>query len=309
MTNGNAMQNFQFWPSLEAAWKDTENRELVSLEAAVRAAPTNRNDWQLVKRESRVRLIFLGPQAPRRQSICKIYRVPGHLAWRTLGLVSRANREFTALMEAHRHGLPVVCPHYWSETRRLGCLTYSAISTELIMGSNLEVVLKDRNTDAQQRLRLARETGGMLRRLHVAGMFWATAYPRNVLVREDASVCLLVIDTPYAQWRGRDLMGSQSALTDLCAIVQSSYDDHEWGFGGQEQWELLLAYCADDHGQAAVLNAVVAARSSRKSKLERLRRRSANVLLSSPRSAGSGGYYQSSDKRYYQNDTQAVYVD
>ena len=296
------MTEVEYWPSLAAAWKESETCEVVSLSTAIHSSAPAKKDWQLIKSESRARLLLLETHPSQRRIICKIYRVPPQLSWRTVGMVSRANREFTALMKAHRAGLPVVCPFGWSEERRFGCVTYSAIQMELVTGRNLEEVLRDRNTDAGERINQARETGKLLSTLHSGGLFWATAVPRNILVRDTSGERLQVIDTPYAQLQGRDITGSKMALADLCSIVRSRHFD--WGFDRQEQLEMLLAYCGNDERTAAGLNSLVAPPSRFQSKLARLRNRSANVLLSGPRSAGSGGRYKVSNKSYYKTDGQ-----
>ena len=297
----------QYWSSLEDAWVATERCALTPIGEAVGAQPKADNSWQLIKSESRVRLLLLDPEPPHPRVIFKIYRIPGHLAWRTLGMVSRANREFTALMEAHRHGLPVVCPHRWLEARALGALSFSAISLELVQGSNLETVLQNNNTTTEQRRQLARKAGSLLRSLHTAGMYWGTAYPRNVLLRQDSAAELMVIDTPYAHWHGRDLSGSESALSDLRGMVRTKKG--RWGFDRQEQEQLLLGYSSDDSSMVGTLQALVVPRSRLQSKLDRLKQRSANVLISSPRSPGKGGVYDCEQQSYLRNDNQFVGVE
>lgn len=298
------MPEVQYWSSLEDAWAATAASELTPMGEAISAPPKADNSWQLIKSEARVRLLLLDPEPPHRRVICKIYRIPFHLAWRTLGMVSRANREFTSLMEAHRHGLPVVCPGSWVEARTLGALSFSAISLQLVQGINLETVLQDKNTTAEQRRQLARETGILLGRLHTAGMYWGTAYPRNVLLRQDSGIELMVIDTPYAHWLGRDLTGSDFALNDLRSMVRAKRGNR--GFDPQERKQLLLGYCADDLSTVEKLQALVVPRSRLQAKFDRLKQRSANVLVSSPRSPGKGGVYDCERQTYRRSDKQFI---
>ncbi len=306
MTRGNEMSEVQYWSSLRGAWQATEGCVVSPISEAVAAPARADNSWQLIKSETRVRLILLDPEPPHPRVVLKIYRIPGHLAWRTFGMVSRANREFTALMEAHQRGLPVVRPVSWLEARSLGCLNFSAISLELVRGINLEDVLKDNSTSVEQRLKLAQETGVLLAGMHRQGMVWGTAYPRNVLIQEDHNDRLLVIDTPYAQWHSNNLLGSTLAMMDLRGMVRSKGGG--WGFKQLERQALLTGYCADDPGLAVELRSLLVPHSTRQSKLERLKKRSANVLISSPRSKGHGGIYRFQDGGYQQLDSNAVSI-
>ena len=104
------MATVEYWSSLKHAWQATRDCEITPIAEAVGAPAKMDNSWQLIKSESRVRLILIDPEPPQTRLVLKIYRIPFHLAWRTFGMVSRANREFTALMEAHRRGLAVVRP-------------------------------------------------------------------------------------------------------------------------------------------------------------------------------------------------------
>jgi tRNA A-37 threonylcarbamoyl transferase component Bud32 len=298
------MSVVQYWSSLEDAWAATERRPLTPIGDAVRAAPKADNSWKLIKSEARVRLILLDPEPPHARVIYKIYRIPAHLSWRSFAMVSRANREFTSLMESHRRGLPVVCPCSWLEARTLGCLNYSAISLELVQGINLEQALRDTDTGAEKRLQLARETGSLLNRLHSAGMYWGTAFPRNILLQQNEKPELLVIDTPYAHWHRKSLIGSDFALSDLRSMIRAK--NGGWGFDLTEQKALFQEYSNNDPIAIAELQQLAVLRSRIQSKLERLKRRSLNVLLSSPRSPGKGGVYDVGDAAYLRRDKQFI---
>lgn len=297
----------QYWSCLEEAWEATDNCPLVSSDEAIQSSPKSNSDWKLIKNESRVRVILLEPAAPHAPVICKIYRTPWHLAWRTIGMVSRANREFTALMEAHRHGLPVVCPRYWMETRIIGGLLFSAIILEAITRNNLEQLLKNKDLTKLERMWLARETGVLLGELHRGGLYWATARPRNILLQQGINAKMLAIDMPYACWHGHDLTGSDSALIDVLGMLRCKNED--WQFNQKERMEFFLGYCADDVGKASELEPLAVSHSTRQSKLERFKGRFTNVLFSSPRSPGRGGIYHSSDASYQLRDSQAISVD
>lgn len=296
-----------YWSSLEETWKATAKQPLAYQNGLVHAAAKTTNDWQLIKSESRVRVILLDPATPHLPVICKIYRTPWHLLWRTTGMVSRANREFTALMEAHRHGLPVVCPRYWAEARLLGTVTFSAIGLEMLAGSNLEQSLKNKHTSSAQRMRLARESGVLVSQLHRGGLYWATAYPRNILLQQDVNAKMLAIDMPYAHWLGHDLTASDTALIDLRGMLKCEKED--WGFNQKERMEFFLGYCSDDMALVSELMPLATPHSALQSKLERLKRRAAHVLLNSPRSAGRGGAYHAADSSYHQRDKQAIGID
>lgn len=290
------MTNFYFWSGIEQAWADTENCPLQSLTGLINSPAKGDNSWALVKRESRVRLILIDQDSAKERLICKIYRVPGKLGWRTFGMVSRANREFTALMEAHRSGLPIVRPHSWRDARRFACLTFSAITLKVVQGNNLEDLLAGSELTPENRRQLAADKGRLLAKLHAAGMYWGTAYPRNVMVQPSADPSLLVIDTPYSQWHKQELAGSASALDDLRSAVQVTADGV--GFSAAERYELLSAYCGDNTALLESLLAQLKPRRRVVKKWQRLSSRISNVMFRSPRSRGSGGVYSQDDGQY-----------
>lgn len=295
------MTDFYFWPGIEQAWAATENCPLQPLAELLDSPAKGDNSWALVKRESRVRLILLDLDSFDERLICKIYRVPAKLSWRTFGMVSRANREFTALMEAHRSGLPIVRPHSWRDARRASCLTFSSITLKVVHGSNLEDLLAGSELTPENRRQLAAEKGRLLAKLHAAGMYWGTAFPRNVLVQEIADPGLLVIDTPYAQWHKQALVGSEAALSDLRSAVKVNSDGV--GFNDVERYELLSAYCGDNDSLLESLLLELKPQSRTLKKWQRFRSRISNVLFRSPRSPGSGGLYSQVDGEYQSDDS------
>lgn len=299
------MSGFHYWSTIQEAWAATGTGPVASINETIAAAPKLDNSWTLIKREDRVRLMVLDSARPEKRIICKIYRVPAHLGWRTLGMVSRANREFTALMEAHREGLPVACPHSWQESRTLGCVTYNSISLEIIPGTNLEDLLRPGAASEELRLQLALQKGQLLRKLHKKGLQWGTAFPRNIIVTgdlketgNDASndIGMRVIDTPYATWHGSDISGESAGLSDLRNAVQVKKNGA--GFHEKEREQLVVGYCGDDLQEQAKLLEQLGPRSRYAAKMERWRRRCANVLVHSPRSEGPGGRYDVASGAY-----------
>jgi hypothetical protein len=276
------------WPSLHHAWRATGTGEEGRLPGEAR--------WMLLKGEDRTRVLRL--EAPGHHALVfKIYAVPGHLAWRTLGMASRANREFTVMMEAHRRGLPVAQPRYWLEQRVLGGLRYSALALDAIDGANLERLLERDETGAEERRRLAEITGDLLGRFHRAGVYWATAAPRNLLLpaipgREP----IRAIDLPYATLSSRDITGSDDALLDLACVLRMTNGD--LAFDEAERRDLLRAYCAGEEAAAQAMDQRIVLRSHLSWKGRRLRRRVRNLLRPGTRSAGRGGRYRSGTGDY-----------
>jgi tRNA A-37 threonylcarbamoyl transferase component Bud32 len=236
--------------------------------------------------------------------VLKIYATPPRLAWRTLGMVSRANREFTAMMEAHRRGLPVVRPRYRLEARRAGCLRYGALGLEALAALNLESVLDRDDLPDEERLRLARLAGELLGRFHRGGLQWATATPRNLLLPEGAGEPLLAIDMPYATLADRDIRGTREALMDISCILRMS--DGRMAFEGETRKALILAYCENDKQAARLLDEQVQLQSHLAWKKQRLRRRVRNLLKPAASSPGGAGAYDSSTGNYQLLESAAV---
>lgn len=288
----------QLWPSLRAAWAATDS-------GTSGVTAENGASWNLLKGESRTRVLLL--EAPGCVSIVlKIYAVPSRLAWRTLGMVSRANREFTAMMEAHRRGLPVVRPSYRLEERVAGCLRYGALALDALDSVNLETELDRPELTADERLRLARLTGDLLGRFHRAGLQWATATPRNLLLTAQNDEPLQAIDMPYATLASGDITGTDEALMDLSCVLRMS--DGRLAFDGKARSELILAYCGSSAASAHALDERVELQSHLAWKRQRLRRRVGNLLKSSARSRGAAGRYDASTGRYELLGNGAVFL-
>ena len=270
-------KHLALWPDLEAAWQATSTGERG--EAAQGAGR-----WRLLKGEPRTRVLRLDAEGfP--ALVLKIYATPSRLAWRTLGMVSRANREFTVMMEAHRRGLPVVRPRYRLEVRRAGCLRYGALALEAVDGLNLESVLDRVELPAEERQRLGRLTGDLLGRFHRHGLQWATATPRNLLLLPGQERSLQAIDMPYATLVNNDIRGSGEALMDLSCILRMS--DGRLAFDGDARRALMAAYCEGDEQAAGALDEGVQLQTHLAWKKQRLRRRVRNLLKPAVSSSGA----------------------
>lgn len=294
------MNEKRYWSGLRTAWKAIWDDP-----SHVSFSEQDHGSWKLIKSEPRTQVILLQPGTSHKPLICKIYKTPRHLAWRTIGLASRANREFTALMVAHRRGLPVVRPRYWIEERELGQVTYSAITLEFIEGANLEEIMKSK-PKSELRKRLAHKAGAFLRQLHRSGLYWATACPRNIMMPQGPDSKMLAIDMPYVRWLDRNLYGGEAALSDMRNMLRCKNQD--WGFDPEERREFLMGYCKGDTLMAAGLEPLVKPLSIRRSKLKRIKSRSADVLLNYPRSPGKGGIYCPSDGSYRVRDSKVISI-
>lgn len=281
-------ERLSLWPSLEHAWRSTGS--------ATQGRAAGGACWTLLQDEDRTRVLRL--EAPGRPArVLKVYATPAHLAWRTLGMASRANREFTVMMEAHRGGLPLARPRYWLEQRVCGALRFSAVTLDAIQGPDLERALSRPDVDTRERTRLARLAGEVLGRFHRAGLYWATAAPRNLLLTSDADrEPLRAIDLPYATQARNSITGSDDALLDLACLLRMT--DGALAFDGAARRALMLAYSDGDAAAAAAMDERVVLRSHLAWKGRRLRRRVRNLLRPGARSAGRGGRYVSPSKTY-----------
>jgi tRNA A-37 threonylcarbamoyl transferase component Bud32 len=295
------MSVFEIWPSLAQAWEATGDSQLQSSQEEAGGAC-----WRLIKSETRVRVFWLETEgfSP---SVFKVYRTPSRLAWRTFGLASRANREFTVMMEAHRLGLPVVRPRYWLEHRVLGCVRFSAIVLDAVDGTDLQSWLTSEAGDQQQRRRAAEATGRLLGRFHRAGLFSGTANPRNLLLPGGDSEKMCAIDLPYARLHGRDITGSDQAMADIGRALLLSNGRH--AFADDEQEAFMLGYCEGDAEGARTLKTRLRLMSHREWKRQRFLRRLANLLSGDTRSAGRGGIYCPETGGYRRLSSEAVFLD
>jgi len=280
------MQTLDFWPGLGQAWKDTLDLRPNSMQSVPESKHGAR--WRLIKSEARVRVLWLEADGYA-SMVLKIYQTPPRLAWRTFGLASRANREFTVMMAAHRLGLPVVRPRYWLEHRAWGCIRFAAIALDAIDGIDLQTWLVQNAQDPAQRQRVAEATGSLLGRFHRAGLFSGTASPRNLLLPGGDSDRIRAIDLPYARLHKQDITGSSQAMADIGRALLLS--DGRPAFDDHEREAFMLGYCAGNTESAQALNAQLRLMSHREWKRQRFLRRLTNLMSGDTSSAGSGGLY------------------
>lgn len=281
------MHHLTPWPSLEAAWEMTES--------AGSGQAADGVSWSVLQDKPRTRVLRLEAPDQRSRAI-KIYAVPGHLAPRSFGMSSRANREFTVMMEASRHGLPVARPRHWQEQRMLGCVRFSALTLDCIAGPDLERLLTEPEP-AADRESLARMAGDVLGRFHRGGLYWATAAPRNLmLTHRDDGEPLRAIDFPYATLLGGDITGSDEAMLDLACLLRLRNGDI--AFDREARRTLLGAYCAGDSAAARELDERIVLRGHLSWKGKRLKRRVRNLLRRGSRSSGRGGRFDAPSGRY-----------
>lgn len=283
------MTTFEFWPDLFQAWQATRGQGPDAEHAAGETADGGK--WKVLKNESRARVLLLDKErfAP---IVLKIYRTPSRLAWRTIGCASRANREFTVMMKAHRLGLSIARPWYWLERRSAGRVEFSALALEAVDGSDLESWLIREQGSPEQRRCAAEATGRLLGEFHRAGLLWGTASSRNLLMPGGSVNELLAIDMPYARLHGRDIRDSTHALMDLGLALLLS--DGQNAFDDREREALMRAYCMGNKGEAHALNEQLHLPSHREWKRSRIMQRLGNLFSRTASSEGKGGVYNES---------------
>jgi tRNA A-37 threonylcarbamoyl transferase component Bud32 len=293
------MTVFEFWPDLDQAWQAIPD---LSTQPSLETATGGR--YRVLKTESRARVILLGAEghAP---LVLKIYRTPSRLAWRTFGLASRGNREFTVMMNSHRLGLPVARPRYWLERRIRGCVEYSALALDVIDGPDLESWLLDERCGPDQRRQAAATAGDLLGRFHRAGLFWGTVTPRNLLLPDGDAGRILAIDMPYARLHNKDITGNVHAMMDLALVL--SLSDGQPAFDNREREALVLAYCAGDRDRARAIDNALHTPSHREWKRKRLLRRLGNLFSKGAYSSGRGGVYEDDTGAYRPLSSEAVF--
>ena len=294
------MTTCELWPDLARAWQATVE------EAAKEPRAAGGSYWRTIKTESRSRVLLLGADR-RAPLVLKIYRTPPRLAWRTLGIASRANREFTVMMNAHRLGLPVVRPRYWLERRRKGCVEYSAMALDCVDGPDLESWLLGGEGNTERRQRAAEATGRLLGSFHRGGLFWGTVSTRNMMLPGSDPSGLVAIDMPYARIYGQDISGTIDARMDLGLSLQLS--DGAPAFDDSERKALVQAYCAGDVNHARTLDTELRPPTHTEWKRRRLLRRLRNLFSKGATSPGNGGRYDRETGEYRILDGDAVYLE
>ena len=295
------MVETEFWPGLADAWQATESPSGASGNASPKTAHGGR--WRSIKSESRSRVLLLEAEGCS-PLVLKIYRTPPRLRWRTFALASRANREFTVMMNAHRLGLPVIRPRYWLEQRSLGCVEFSAIALDFVDGPDLESWLIGGDGGPEQRRSIAEATGRLLASFHREGLFWSTVSTRNILLPAGRTEALLAFDMPYARIHSGDLRGQPQAMMDLALVLQLS--DGRPAFDERERDTMIRAYCDGDADQARILESQLCLPSHREWKRKRLLRRLNNLFSKGANSTGRGGLYVGGANAYQQRAGESV---
>lgn len=193
---------------------------------------------------ARVEALVVGGQHVLR----KTYTTSPLLLWRTALRRSRAQREFDNLHALRALGLPTVQALDWSATRSLGCVTQSVLLT-VMLGRVSD--LRDRlaaERDSGQRRAIAVALGGLVRRVHAAGLCSTTLTPRNVLCADTGEVTLTLCDQPFAARVGRGRWARRLGTVDLFDTFFSPRRIRDWS--RVERWRGLLEYCAGDRAAA-----------------------------------------------------------
>lgn len=139
--------------------------------------------------------------------VLKIYRYPHITGLRTLGAISKGEREFRALVHCASSGAPVARPvAFGTQRNALGFVTSCFVITEYL---ERYITLCDwlgngRLDDPEKQRRLSallRECGSMLRAQHQQRFFLFTFAAKNILVRPDYDGVLdwRFLDLPYAR--------------------------------------------------------------------------------------------------------------
>jgi hypothetical protein len=155
----------------------------------------------------------------------KRYDYPLVYAARTLGIRSRARREFEALA-AIAPLVPVpVRPVAWGELRTCGLAFRSLVVTELLPGAidlkAWRLAFEKGQRPEGERAKLVAalpELARLVRRLHENGVFGATLFEKNVLWRPaaEAREAFSFIDLPFARKRSKPLDRAHAAYDLAC---------------------------------------------------------------------------------------------
>ncbi len=257
---------------LERTWASTENlsvnENLLQLSA--------KDSLDLIKKESRTRILLTKSDASGRRLCLKLYRVPPHLCWRTTFLSSRAMREFDNLQAAKNSGLPVVPPIGWAEYRKKGMLHFSAVGTLYIPALSMQDAIAAIPVEDPRRIEIIRSSGKLLAQLHQAGLSWMTALPRNIMVVDKSDGELLALDIPYGHWVGRSIIGKREAVYDTHMMLENGL--HKEKFSTLETQIFLDAYCNGDRSAQYKLQERLNSSSARSRWIYRISARSKATL-------------------------------
>jgi len=202
------------------------------------------------------RISLLKDDGTERLCVLKIYRYPNVTGARTIGLRSKAQREFDALAFCSAMNAPAIVPVACGTRRNpAGFVVSCFVITEYVEGY---VTLWDWLTEnrplssehADFLSRLLRECGSVLRMVHNARLFLFTFSAKNILMRPDdlSTVDWRFLDLPYAltlQLRPLARWGQQRDLGVLAGPILQ--------FAGEDAFEAFYGtYLPDPLGNSEV---------------------------------------------------------
>lgn len=193
----------------------------------------------LLKDDATTRIELIEAAAGR--YVRKTYRIEAWLRWRTLGLPSKAAREFRNLRALEAAGIAVAHAVAFDEDRKLGMVKSCSITTAYVESKTAKQLITEGS--GRSRPAILHGIGLLLRRVHDAGFVSTTAYPRNILVEARAGMILLC-DQPAAIKRRESATGSAASLIDLFDLAFSPSRRRE--LSRTDSLRLLEAYCAHD---------------------------------------------------------------
>ncbi len=198
-----------------------------------------------VKEEAITRILTGRLPFARGELYVKLYRLRGLASWRTLGLSSRAEREFHNLSRVARSGVPVTIPAAWGERRRGLLRPDCFVVTESFAGAvPVKQLLMESTTERRFRSQLLSGCGVALAGIHRAGLVHNRSSLKNYLwVRgqDHAIVC----DLPYGFVTGGSCEGTWWALGDLVELVGARR--YRGLFSRGDVYRTLLGYCGDSN--------------------------------------------------------------
>jgi hypothetical protein len=158
----------------------------------------------------------------------KVYSYSGVWRLRTLGIASRAGREYRNLLRMADLGFHVPRPVACGQARTLGFVSDSFVMTRAIeQAASIRILIRMPHTapfpmpGRTERLRLIREFAARLRQAHEEKFFIHTLRSKNVLVTcTGGQYVVHVIDVPFAGiWRWR-MMPRAGRVRDLASVMK-----------------------------------------------------------------------------------------
>ncbi|MEQ8762373.1 MAG: lipopolysaccharide kinase InaA family protein [Planctomycetota bacterium] len=155
----------------------------------------------------------------------KFYHLRGYDGFRTLGLASRAEREWRNLRRVLAQGIPATVPVAWGERRSLGrkpdCFIATAGIPDVTPAKHVLTEAAERGGPSELRRAKARvlpACGEALSGIHRAGLLHNRSSLKNYLW-ERGNERAIVCDLPYGFETGGSCQGSWLALGDLVELV------------------------------------------------------------------------------------------